>query len=82
MYQWVRYTNIFKLPPGVKYLVTDLLSLLFLPQLSSQKTGKKTRLQDRHAVSVFTFQFRNQFKDLQTLVGKTCRRGVSYLPNF
>ena len=43
MYQWARYTNIFKLPPGVKYLVTHLLSVLFLAQFPSQKKnrGKK-----------------------------------------
>lgn len=41
MYQCAPYTNIFKLPPGVKYLVTHLHSLLFLNQFPSQKTGEK-----------------------------------------
>ena len=44
VYQWVPYTNIFKLPRGVKYLVTHLLSLLFLAQFPSQKNRKKSTL--------------------------------------
>jgi hypothetical protein len=75
MYQCAPYINIFKFPPGVKYLVTHLLFLLFLAHFFHKKEGKKQACEIA-ILYVFTFQIRHHFNDFhEPRQGRRAGRG-------